>query len=174
MPARVAAEHPEYSRAAATAVRDSQRLSTVRPVGRYQVNEPFNCMDPASHRPVLGTPRMSRRTGDAAESKAAAWLTDRGLTVIGRNWRCRFGEIDLVLRDGPVLVFAEVRLRGNPRFGGAAASIDARKRQRLIAAAQLYLASRPALRQRPCRFDAVLMNDAAGAGLEWIRNAFDA
>ena len=117
---------------------------------------------------------MSSRRGADAEALAAAFLEKQGLRVIERNWRCRFGEIDLVLRDGPVLVFAEVRLRGNPRFGGAAASIDARKRQRLIAAAQLYLASRPALRQRPCRFDAVLMNDAAGAGLEWIRNAFDA
>lgn len=117
---------------------------------------------------------MSSRRGADAEALAAAFLEKQGLRVIERNWRCRFGEIDLVLRDGNTLVFAEVRLRGNPHFGGAAASIDARKRRRLIASAQLYLTARPSLRNHPCRFDAVLMNDADGTGLEWIRNAFDA
>ena len=86
-----------------------------------------------------------------------------------RNWRCRFGELDLILRDGPALVFAEVRLRSSAGFGGAATSIDRRKQARLAAAAQLYLAGRPAL---PCRFDVVLMSDACGGGIEWIRNAF--
>lgn len=155
-------------------MRDPQHLCTGGPVGRYPRDDAFNGMDRPGTPPVPAAARMSRRIGDVAESAAAAWLEERGLTVIGRNWRCRFGEIDLVLRDGNTLVFAEVRLRGNPRFGGAAASIDARKRQRLVASAQLYLAGMPALRERPCRFDAVLMNDAGGAGLEWIRNAFDA
>ena len=117
-------------------------------------------------------PHLER--GARAEAHAAAWLERQGLVVIGRNWRCRFGEIDLILCDGDTLVFAEVRLRGNPRFGGAAASIDARKQARLVASARMYLARSPALRANPCRFDAVLMNDAEGAGLEWIRNAFDA
>ncbi len=102
------------------------------------------------------------------------WLAGRGLEVIARNWRCRFGEIDLILQDGETVVFAEVRLRANPRFGGAAASIDARKQAKLVASARLFLASRPALRKRPCRFDAVLLVDADGGKVDWIRNAFDA
>ena len=112
--------------------------------------------------------------GADAESRAAEWLSARGLGVIAQNWRCRFGEIDLVLQDGATVVFAEVRLRANPRFGGAAASIDARKQAKLVASAQLFLAARPALRTRPCRFDAVLLGDANGNDVEWIRNAFDA
>lgn len=102
------------------------------------------------------------------------WLAGRGLSPIARNWRCRFGEIDLVLLDGETVVFAEVRLRANPRFGGAAASIDSRKRAKLAASAQLFLAARPTLRKRPCRFDAVLLGDTDGNEVEWIRNAFDA
>ena len=112
---------------------------------------------------------MSRQTGKQAESVAAAWLQQRGLRLIARNWQCRFGELDLVLQDGATLVFAEVRLRSSDRFGGAAASVDRRKQAKLIATAQLYLAGRPS---RPCRFDVVLMRDASGAGMEWIRHAF--
>ena len=126
----------------------------------------------APHPAPHPAPHLER--GARAEAHAAAWLEQQGLVVIERNWRCRFGEIDLILCDGDTLVFAEVRLRGNPRFGGAAASIDARKQARLAASARMYLARSPALRASPCRFDAVLMNDAEGAGLEWIRNAFDA
>src|SRR3954464_8240677 len=112
---------------------------------------------------------MSRRTDNQAETLAAAWLQQRGLRLIARNWHCRFGELDLVLRDGPTLVFAEVRLRSSDRFGGAAASVDRRKQAKLISAAQLSLSGRPSL---PCRFDVVLMSDASGTGMEWIRHAF--
>ncbi len=112
---------------------------------------------------------MSRTQGAAAEALAAAWLERQGLRVIERNWHCRFGELDLVLQDGPVIVIAEVRLRSSARFGGAAASIDRRKQARLTAAAQLYLARRPS---SPCRFDVVLLGDEQGRDIEWIRNAF--
>ena len=112
---------------------------------------------------------MSRTQGAAAEALAAAWLERQGLRVIERNWHCRFGELDLVLQDGPVIVIAEVRLRSSARFGGAAASIDRRKQARLTAAAQLYLARRPS---SPCRFDVVLLGDKEGRDIEWIRNAF--
>lgn len=110
--------------------------------------------------------------GAEAEDAAAAWLARQGLAIITRNWRCRAGEIDLVCRDGEAIVFVEVRQRSSARFGGAAASIDARKQRKLAAAARLYLAASPD-RNRPCRFDAVLMG-AAGTAIEWIRNAFDA
>ncbi len=116
-------------------------------------------------------PHLAR--GAQAEAAAAAWLKQRGLAIVERNWRCRFGEIDLVLRDGDTLVFAEVRLRGNPLYGGAAASIDRRKRLRLAAAANLFLAAAPQWRSGPCRFDAVLMSAPDGSEIEWIRNAFE-
>ncbi len=109
------------------------------------------------------------KPGAQAEQVAAQFLQRHGLTLIQTNYRCRFGEIDLVLRDGQALVFAEVRQRSRSDFGGAAASIDAHKQQRLILTAQHYLASLSRL--PPCRFDAVLL-DAAG-NIEWLKNAFE-
>ena len=114
--------------------------------------------------------RDGKDRGSEAESRAAAFLQQQGLRLIERNWRCRAGELDLVLRDGPVIVIAEVRLRADNRYGGAAESIDWRKRARLITAARLYLMRHPS---SPCRFDAVLMSGAEG-DIEWIRNAFEA
>jgi putative endonuclease len=107
--------------------------------------------------------------GRAAEDAAATFLVARGLRLRERNWRCRFGEIDLVCEDGPALVFVEVRQRASAAFGGAAGSITAAKQARLVAAARQYLAglSRPPA----CRFDAVLV-DAACEVTDWIRDAF--
>jgi putative endonuclease len=105
--------------------------------------------------------------GAAAEALAARFLTARGLAIVGRNYRCRGGEIDLVARDGKTLVFVEVRLRRNRAFGGAAASITAAKRRRLRLAAEHYLAG--LAREPPCRFDAVLLDALAIEGIEWLR-----
>jgi putative endonuclease len=112
------------------------------------------------------------KPGAQAEQAAARFLQQHGLTLAHANYRCRFGEIDLILRDGTTLVFAEVRQRSSDDFGGAAASIDARKRQRLTLTAQHYLASLPST--PPCRFDAVLMDDAQGRNAQWLENAFEA
>lgn len=110
--------------------------------------------------------------GAQAERRAADFLQQQGLKLITQNYRSRFGEIDLIMQDGGVLVFVEVRQRGNTNFGGAAGSIDHHKQQRLISTAQHYLAQ---LRHTPpCRFDAVLMEDAEGRNLQWLKNAFDA
>lgn len=106
--------------------------------------------------------------GARAEQLAADFLQRRGLTLITRNYRCRFGEIDLIFRDGDVLVFVEVRQRCNPGFGSAAASIDTRKQAKLIRAAQCYLSTLTAL--PPCRFDAVLLD--AREEIDWLKNAF--
>lgn len=92
--------------------------------------------------------------------------------IVERNWRRRVGELDLIARDGDMLVFVEVRLRRRNDFGGAAASITAKKRARMIAAAGLYLAR---LRQTPaCRFDAILLDALDPARIEWLRNVLDA
>ena len=66
-----------------------------------------------------------------AEALAAEFLVARGLSIVERNFRCRRGEIDIIARDGDTLVFAEVRLRTRSDFGGAAASITAKKRARM-------------------------------------------
>ena len=80
--------------------------------------------------------------------------------------------MDIIARDGDALVFIEVRLRHNRDFGGAAASIDTRKQQRIIRTSQQYLCS---LAHTPaCRFDAVLLGDAQGNNAQWLKNAFDA
>ncbi len=106
--------------------------------------------------------------GAQAEQQAAQYLQRQGLEPVARNYRCRFGEIDLIMRDGATLVFVEVRLRRSAGFGGAAASIDARKQQRIIRTAQQYLAG--LAHTPPCRFDAVLLDDN---GMQWLRNAFE-
>lgn len=112
------------------------------------------------------------KAGAQAELTAARFLQQRGLRLLQSNYRCRMGEIDLILRDGEMLVFAEVRLRSRSDFGGAAASIDSRKQAKLARAAQHYLAALPHV--PPCRFDALLLAAAdGGGGIEWIKNAFE-
>jgi putative endonuclease len=107
--------------------------------------------------------------GARAEQVAAQFLQRQGLKLVETNYSSRFGEIDLILRDGETLVFAEVRQRSRSDFGGAAASIDTRKQHRLILTAQHYLGSLPHI--PPCRFDAVLLD--AAENIEWIKNAFE-
>jgi putative endonuclease len=111
---------------------------------------------------------MTRATiGAAAESRAEAHLVAHGLILVARNWRCRMGEIDLIMKHGATLVFVEVRCRAHGGFGGAAASITGVKQRRIALAARHYLSALG--KTPPCRFDAVLIEDGR---LEWIRDAF--
>ena len=110
--------------------------------------------------------------GVQAEQRAVQYLQQQGLKLIEQNYRGRFGEIDLIMQDGTSLVFIEVRLRRNANFGGAAASIDAPKQQRIIRTAQQYLAGLAHI--PPCRFDAVLMDDVKSDNVQWLKNAFGA
>ena len=118
-----------------------------------------------------GSPRQ--RIGAVAEERAALHLQAAGLELLARNYLCRMGELDLVARDGDVLVVAEVRARGSRQFGGAAASITWRKRARIVRATRHLLAREPALRRLRVRFDAMLI-DGAEAPIEWIKGAFSA
>lgn len=107
-------------------------------------------------------------SGVAAEELAARYLAAQGLRVIARNYRCRFGEIDLIAKDGEALVFVEVRLRRSGRFGGALASITHAKQKKLIATARCYLSG---LRSEPsCRFDAILLDALDEKRIEWLRD----
>ena len=111
---------------------------------------------------------MTRR-GESDENLAATFLERQGLKILERNYRCRFGEIDLIASSGATLVFVEVRARRSSAFGGAAGSITAAKRRRLVAAARHYLARRRA--DRACRFDVVLLQGDERR-IEWVANAF--
>jgi putative endonuclease len=113
--------------------------------------------------------RQAQDRGRLAEALSADYLQAHGLRLIERNYNCRLGEIDLILADGPTLVFAEVRLRRNRDYGGAAASITAAKRQRILRAARHYLSGRP---ERPCRFDVLLLDALDPDRIEWIKDAF--
>lgn len=95
----------------------------------------------------------SRLLGRWGEDRAAEYLRDRGYQIAAANWRCRFGEIDLIAADGTCLCFVEVKLRKSAAFGTAAAYVDRRKQQKLRAAAELYLMRHPT-RLQP-RFDVI-------------------
>ena len=108
--------------------------------------------------------------GADAEQIAATYLQQQGLALITSNYHCRFGEIDLIMRDGKTLVFVEVRMRSNANFGGAGMSITSSKQHKLARAAEHYLQQHGSA---ACRFDAVLMSKPSAENIEWVRNAFD-
>jgi putative endonuclease len=112
-------------------------------------------------------------TGPQAESWAAEYLTARGLRLIERNYRCRSGEIDLVMAESGTVVFVEVRYRSSSRYGGALESVDRHKCRRLLAAAQHYMVERRV--KGAVRLDVVAVSPGtAGPEAEWIRNAIEA
>ena len=125
-------------------------------------------------RKPTGRRTQKQLLGQAAENIAADFLRAQGLEILERNYLRRLGELDIVARDHDVLVIAEVRTRSSDRYGGAAASVDPRKQQRLIRTASQLLQQRKDLAQLRVRFDVVVVSEMeAGCGrVEWIRHAF--
>jgi putative endonuclease len=122
-------------------------------------------------KPLLDVFKRTARQveGQAAEDLALRHLAGHGLELVERNFRCKGGEIDLVMQERATLVFVEVRKRADRSHGGAAASVTAAKQRRLIVAAQIYLQR---YRQPPpCRFDVIAID---GAQLDWLQNAIEA
>ncbi|WP_415753452.1 YraN family protein [Pseudomonas leptonychotis] len=117
----------------------------------------------------------TQQRGDAAEALARQHLEQQGLRLLAQNWRCRLGELDLVMLDADTVVFVEVRYRRHSAWGGAAESVDARKREKLSRAAQHFLQQESRWAKYPCRFDviAITADSQAPAQLDWIQNAFD-
>jgi putative endonuclease len=116
-----------------------------------------------------------RATGDGWELAARKHLEAAGLRLIAANQHYRVGEIDLVMRDGDVVVFVEVRYRRSTGFGGSAPSVDFIKQRKLILAARTFLAEHADLARAPCRFDVVAVEgETTSPRIDWIRNAFDA
>ncbi len=130
----------------------------------------------AARRAVKASPTSRGELGRRAEQAAQRYLVERGLRPLGSNLHNRYGEIDLLMRDGETLVFVEVRYRRRADFGGALASVDARKRGKLLRAAAAHL-QQHGLDQSPCRFDAIGVapagNEPFGC-IEWVADAFRA
>ncbi|HTT05434.1 MAG TPA: YraN family protein [Steroidobacteraceae bacterium] len=118
---------------------------------------------------MTSTPLDRHALGVQAEERAAQLLQQAGFRILLRNYRWRGGELDLVACRGDLLVIGEVRLRSSNRFGGAAASISAAKRQRMLLTARHLLARRPALARLNVRFDALLAG-GTGQPIEWLQN----
>ena len=112
------------------------------------------------------------RAGRSAELQARRHLEARGLRLRSANYRCRWGELDLVMEaPGGTIVFVEVRYRARADYGGAAASVNAAKQRRLVRAAGAWLAQHGRGRS-PSRFDVVAIEGEDR--LDWIVGAFDA
>jgi putative endonuclease len=114
--------------------------------------------------------------GDRWEKRALEHLLSCGLEKITENFRCRLGEIDLVMLDRDCLVFVEVRYRRNSRFATAAASVDRMKQRKLIRAAAAFLARNPQFCDMAVRFDVVAFDAASDeqCRLQWLQDAFRA
>lgn len=105
--------------------------------------------------------------GAAAEQQALDLLMAAGLRLVCRNFRCQYGELDLVMYDEETLVIVEVRFRQSQAFGGAVGSVTVRKQKKIILATQVYLMTHPV--KAAVRFDVVAIS---GQGVNWIKNAF--
>lgn len=123
--------------------------------------------------PRRGGGRRARRTGRRAERIAERFLRRRGLETLARNYAKPWGEIDLVMRDGAVLVFVEVRLRGPGAWEDGATSVDAPKQRRLTRTADAWLREHPRYAADASRFDVVSMSGTHFFSCkEWIADAF--
>lgn len=111
----------------------------------------------------------SKNKGSEVEQLACDYLQARGLQLIQRNFSCRYGEVDLIMKEGDTIVFIEVRYRKNRHFGGALASVTVAKQQRIIKTATCYL--QQSLSEEKMRFDVVGM-EGNESKIEWIQSAF--
>jgi putative endonuclease len=120
-------------------------------------------------------PGSTRDVGDAAENAVAAFLAAKGIRIVERNFRARGGEIDIVGRDGDVLVFAEVRFRDREEFGAPEETVGIAKRRRIVRAAREYLRGVPPDSWREARFDVLaVVGTGPQAVIRHYPGAFDA
>ena len=112
----------------------------------------------------------TRKTGTWYEQKAAEYLKCQGLVILAHNYRCRFGEIDLIARDGRYVVFVEVKYRRNGSSGVSLEAVTPAKQRVIGRVAQFYLTVKYNSVDVPCRFDVVGID---GDRLQWKKNAFE-
>ena len=117
----------------------------------------------------------TRDIGSRWEDAVLAHMQRAGLKTIARNFTCRYGEIDLIMRDRDQIAFIEVRYRGDDMHGHGTVSVGAGKRAKLARAAAVYLQQNPMLAAMTCRFDVVGCSGTPVTPVfEWTRAAFDA
>ncbi len=122
----------------------------------------------------------TRKQGEHTENLACQYLENKGFKLIEKNFNCRVGEIDLIMKDNNSLVFIEVRYRRSNNFGSGAESITASKQAKLIKTASLYLQRHDKLDKYPARFDVVSItgfvetDNIKNIDFNWIENAFGA
>lgn len=120
-------------------------------------------------------PKERTAAGREAEASVCAYLGKRGMRIVGRNFRARGGEIDIIVRDGDVLAFVEVRLREENGHGLPEESVGMAKRRRIVAAAKGYLATIPPETWREVRFDVAAVDGGGPAPvIRYYPGAFDA
>lgn len=125
-------------------------------------------------RPAAATEGERRQIGASGEDIAAAFLKGIGYVILTRNYRKRFGEIDIIAEDDTTLVFVEVKTRSTTAFGNPLEAVDGRKQRRMVRAALAYLSSQGRHGQS-ARFDviAVQLQAQGPPRIEHVRNAFD-
>lgn len=116
---------------------------------------------------------MSRKEGTKAEEIAKKYLTEQRLQLLDSNYSCRWGEIDLIMRDGETIVFVEVKARTSSLFGDAASTVTTTKQQRIIKTALHYLMMKKITDKYPVRFDVIALQGGQ-LTIDWIKNAFSA
>ena len=118
----------------------------------------------------------TQNIGFIAEQKAELYLQQHGLTFVARNYRCSYGEIDLIMQDRDSLVFTEVRLRENKDYGSGLESITPHKQNKIIRTAKYYLQQKKLTDKVYCRFDVVSLSTGTpqenSDGILWIKDAF--
>lgn len=119
--------------------------------------------------PDIASKQAAYLAGKQAEDRALDYLEQQGLVLITRNFRCKFGEIDLIMQHEAIVAFIEVKYRHDQTFGGALFSMTQRQQQRISRAASYYLMRYAPDRQ--ARFDVIAQD---GAELQWLPNAFTA
>ena len=121
--------------------------------------------------------KTTTEIGQDYEQHAESYLQSQGLSMIEKNYRCRAGEIDLIMRDRSTLVFVEVKARNTSRFGSPVQTVTKAKQKKVIAAAKHYLAQKKIGEKYAVRFDVLgilhQINGVSGLNFEWIPNAFD-
>ena len=121
------------------------------------------------------TSKNTKEIGAEAEKLAQDFLQQKGLSLVECNYQVKGGEIDLIMRDDPHLVFIEVRYRKNDRFGSGAETVDYRKQSRIIKAATNYLMDKSGRATQPARFDVIsITSSESQPEIEWIKDAFQA
>lgn len=131
---------------------------------------------------LLPKGKKSTEKGAHAEKLAEKLLKQNGLRLIQRNYRCKCGEIDLIMQDSDIIAFIEVRLRTNRSYASGAETVTLSKQRKIINAASHYLQRNSKLMENPARFDVVSVSCSGNkpgntpgehADFDWVKNAFE-